>query len=234
MKKFLKLLLCLSLSGCATTPNVYVPPSYRFSADALNNGQNNLNKKYLIALPTGKNDPESDLQFMQFSNFIKKGLIQDGATIVNKLDDADIVVTLEYGISDPKEETINYSVPVYGQTGVASGTTNSSFYSNGYVATTTYAPSYGIVGVSNQQETYTYYSKFLRLEAYDLNAFRTTNKKVQVWKITVISAGSSGDLRKVFPVMVVASAPYFGKDTEHRISVYLSIDDPRIAEMKSQ
>jgi len=247
MKKLLAVLLCLGLSGCAT-PREYQSPSYFFSVDALNNGENTLNKKYFIAPPAGINDPESDLQFTQFSNYIKKGLIQNGASIVNKAVDADIVATLRYGISDPKEKTYNYSVPIIGQTGVASATTNisgqsytnGSFFSggyngvttSGYNATTTYTPSYGIVGINNQQETITYFAKYFVLEAYDLTMYRATKRIVQLWKITVTSAGTSGDLRKVFPIMVVASAPYWGQDTGHKISVEIASDDERIGVFK--
>ena len=43
------------------------------------------------------------------------------------------------------------------------------------------------------------------LDAIDLNEYRETEKEVQLWKTTVTSTGTSGDLRQVFPILVAAS-----------------------------
>jgi len=239
MKKLLAVLLCLGLAGCAT-PAGYQSLGYSISIDGLNNGQDTDNKKVFIAPPAGINDPESDLQFVEFSNYIKKGLTQNGAVIVNKVEDADILVTLRYGISDPKEHTYNYSVPIFGQTGVASSTTNATgqffktgpFISGGYSGTTTYTPSYGVIGSSTQQETIVSFLRYFVLEAYDLITYRETKKIVQLWKISVSSVGGSGDLRRIFPVLVAGSAPYFGRDTGHKIELEIGDDDASIVAIK--
>jgi hypothetical protein len=247
MKRLLGVMLCLGLVGCAT-PAIYHSPSFSISVDGLNDGENTDNKKIFIAPPAGVKDVESDLQFVEFSNYIKKGLAQNGAVIVDKADDADILITLRYGISDPKEHTFNYSVPIIGQNGVASSTTNISgqsfgngnFFSggysgttnSGYTATTTYTPSYGVIGSSSQQETIISFARYFVLEAYDLITYRTTKKVVQLWKISVSSVGGSGDLRRIFPVMVAGSAPYFGKDTGHKIDLEIGADEESIGTIK--
>jgi len=48
----------------------------------------------------------------------------------------------------------------------------------------------------------TVYDRYLIIEAYD--------DKNQVWKITVKSSGSSGNLSKVMPVLILSAMDYFG------------------------
>jgi hypothetical protein len=76
--------------------------------------------------------------------------------------------------------------------------------------------------------TDTVYSRFLFLDAYDVPTYMKENKMAQVWKTTVVSTGSSGDLRLVFPYMVAAMKPYLGTNTERRIKVEVPANDPAV------
>jgi hypothetical protein len=231
MRKIIPLLVLASMiCGCATPVTSFV-----VSVDSLNNGKLISEKRYLIS--SGMKDVNADdLQFMEYVSYVKRAFASQGLTVVEDPKDAEIAVFLTYGIGEPKEHAYTYSVPIWGQTGVSSARTFgqvSSFGNFGtYSSHTTYTPTYGIVGSNTRQGTFITYFRYLVIDAYDLDAYRKSQKEVQVWKTTIASVGSSGDLRRVFPALVAASSPYFGKNTGQKIIVELREDDPKMMEVK--
>lgn len=103
-----------------------------------------------------------------------------------------------------------------------------------YSGTTTYTPTYGITGSTTDSGTYTTYQRFLVLDALDLPEYRQTKKEVELWKTTITSTGSSGDLRRVFPYMVTASMPHIGTNTGQQVKVILMENDPAVMNLKGQ
>ena len=189
-------------------------------------------KKYFL-VPGNKDTSIDDLQFKEFANYIHKALKKNGFTPVNSLEIADIAIIFVYGIGEPKENQYSYSVPVLGQTGVSSSNTYGRLNSSGnYSSNTYYTPSYGITGSTNHVDSYTTYKRFMYIDAIDMKKFITSNKVFPVWKTSVTSEGSSGDLRKVLPVMVVGAIPYLGKNSGNLIKIEISEDDRRILEIK--
>ena len=57
---------------------------------------------------------------------------------------------------------------------------------------------------------------------------------VPIWKTTVTSTGKSSDIRRVFPVLVTAGDPYWGKNTGQQVGVWLREYDPRVSRMKAR
>ncbi len=103
-----------------------------------------------------------------------------------------------------------------GKTGVSSSNTYGTVSTYGNTATvnstTTYTPTYGVTGSTTHTGTYTTFTRYMFIDALDLNEYKKTEKQKQIWKTTVISTGSSGDLRRVVPVLVAASKPYVAKN----------------------
>ncbi len=149
---------------------------------------------------------------------------------------ADIAIFLGYGIGDPETHQFTYSLPTYGKTGVSSsntyGTVNTYGNTATYSGTTTYTPTYGVTGSTTHTGSRTTYFRYLLLDAVDLDEYRKTEKEVQLWKTTVTSTGSSGDLRQVFPILVAASKQYIGSNTGKKVKVILSESDNRVTEVK--
>jgi hypothetical protein len=60
------------------------------------------------------------------------------------------------------------------------------------------------------------------LGAYDAPSYLKEKKWVPVWKTTVKNNDGSADLRRIFPIMLAASAPYIGTNTgqEFQLSIY--------------
>jgi hypothetical protein len=111
------------------------------------------------------------------------------------------VLTFDYWIDDGKQRT--YSIPIYGQTGVASAQTFGTVSTYGNVgtvnATTTYTPTYGVTG--SMPVTETEFTRRLTLALFDGNAFRE-GKTQPVYEGNVVSSGSSGQLGVIVPKMI--------------------------------
>jgi hypothetical protein len=199
--------------------------------DSISTSQTAFKKKYIL-LPGLKNVSQSDLQFKEFSRYIEKALNSRGYIKVEDVNDAEIAILVLYGISAP-QSTIS-SVPIYGQTGISSSSTVGTISTFGSTSTfsgsTYYTPKYGVVG--SMPVTRTKYTRYLVLDAYDLDEFRESSKELEIWKTTVISSGRSGDLREIFPYLIVASTPYIGTNTGKQVTVKIFKNDKRVLEIK--
>lgn len=216
------------LLGCAG-------PMYHVKIDSISGFDTGTKKRYIL-LPGVKDVDPNDLQFREYSSYVERALSSAGYVRARDFKDANIAVFLAYGIGDPKDHQYSYSLPVWGQTGVSSSTTYGTIRSYGsygtYHGTTTYTPTYGITGYTTHVGSYTTFFRFILLDAVDLEEYRRSEKIVQVWKTTVTSRGSSGDLRRVFPVLVAAVRPYIGTNTGKQIDVTLTEGDKAVSEIK--
>jgi len=218
------------VSGCEST-------RYLVGVNSINDGEKIMSTKKVIIFSGIKDITKEDLQFKEYERYVTKAFIKKGYVVTNNPEEADIGVFLTYGIGGPQEHTYNYSMPVFGQTGVSSaqtfGTVQGFGNSATYSGTTTYTPSYGIVGATSGVGTVVTYTRFMRLDAYDLAGYRESKKEKHLWRTDTSSTGTSGDLRMIFPVMVAAAAPYIGENTEKTIEINLEENDKRIIEIKS-
>lgn len=175
-----------------------------------------------ILLSGMKDTNPNDLQYKEYAGYINNALQDKGFKQVD-FANADIVVFLYYGISDPVNEQYSYSKPIYGQTGVSSsyssGTLNSYGNMATYSGTTTYTPTYGVVGSQNYSGTKTNYIRHIVLDAVDAKKYKDTQEIQSLWKTTIMSTGSSSDLRTVFPILLGAGKEYIGTNTGKAIMV---------------
>ena len=212
------------LSGCA-------PLRFASNVDSLARADATAKNRYVL-LPGGKGVEAGDLQFQEFAAYIEKVLAEKGFVKAATFEDADVAIFLAYSIGEPQNYQYSYSVPTWGQTGVSSSETHGTVTSHGgmatYSGTTSYTPTYGITGSETHIGTQTGYTRFLSLDAYDVQTYINENKMAQVWKTDVISTGKTGDLRAVFPYMAVAMKPYLGTNTGRKIKVVLPENDPTV------
>ncbi|MCC4852520.1 MULTISPECIES: hypothetical protein [Vibrio] len=217
------------LSGCAVTPSFYA------HVDAIS-APESLNKKSYILLPGNEGVSQDDLLYMEYSNYLVRALSESGFEKASDFPSADIAIFMAYGIGDPRNEQYTYSIPTWGQTGVSSantfGTVNTYGNTSTYSATTTLTPTYGVTGSTTHIGNTTTYDRFLNIVAYDVDVYKKTEKMKQVWTTTVISSGSSGDLRRVMPVLVSAANPYLGKNTGQQVPVTLNENDKVVKNIK--
>lgn len=221
--------ILLFAQGCAVGPRFHV------NVDSISAPEAALKTKYFL-LPGVKDVEATDLQYREYSNYVERALTSSGYTKASNLAEAEIAIFLGYGIGDPETHQFTYSLPSYGQTGISSsntyGTVNTYGNTATYSGTTTHTPTYGVTGSTTHTGSRTTYFRYMWLDAVDLDEYRTSEKEVQLWKTTVTSSGSSGDLRQVFPVLVAASKPHIGSNTGKKIKIMLSEGDKRVIEIK--
>lgn len=212
-------LVFLILSGCGPMIHIYI--------DSISSPLSKEKKSYIL-LPGNKDTSINDLQFKEFATYVNRALLSQGFIPAKTIDEADVAIFLSYGISDPKEHQYTYSIPIYGQTGFSPVT----IFGSEYGPTTIYQPTYGIRGYKTVSGSHTTYFRFMILDAYDLNAFRERKELMQLWKTTATSTGSSGDLRRIFPILVAASKAYLASNTGEKVKVILFENDKIVSEIK--
>ncbi|MCG9712099.1 hypothetical protein L1D29_04620 [Shewanella insulae] len=230
-KKLLVLLAVVILAGCATTPQFHV------NVDSISAPGASKKTEYIL-LPGLKDVNEGDLQYQEYASYVERALQSNGYTKATNFQDADIAIFLAYGIGEPENHQYTYSLPTWGQTGVASsntyGTVNTYGNTATYSGTTFYTPTYGVTGSTTHTGSYTTFFRYMFLDAVDLDEYRKTKKEKQIWKTTVTSTGTSGDLRQVFPILVAASKPHIGTNTGKKVNVILKEADQRVMEIKGE
>jgi len=228
---FAILTLTFLLSGCAST----TAPYFNVFVDSISAPSSEELKKYVL-LPNNKGVTVDDLQFQEYASYVDRALLSQGFIKANDFNDANVAIFLGYGIGEPQTNQYTYSLPTWGKTGVASSNTYGTVSTYGNTATvssnTTYTPTYGVTGSTTHVGSYTTFTRYLLINALDLNEYKTNDKQKQIWKTTIVSTGSSGDLRQVLPVLVAASKPYVSKNTGKKIKVSLQEQDQRVLNIK--
>lgn len=212
-KIIISLLCAASLTGCASmgqdgitaAVNTYAKPEAK-------------DKKLFKLMPASDKTPENDLQYSEFSDYVEKTLLSQGYVKAQPGTAPNVVIFLGYSISAPSEKQESYSIPVFGQTGVSSSQTYGTVVGNSFSGTTYNTPTYGITSFANGVNSYTTFTRQVVLDAYT-SAKGDGENVYQVWKTVVTSTGSSGDLRYIFPYMIVAAKPYIAINTGKAVIV---------------
>ncbi len=231
--KVLIIIISVILVNCTSLPQfvVYV----NSISDA--KGEVNIGTKYWLT-SSMKNLNTNDLQYQEYSAFIHKALISRGYIQSSSMAHSDIIIFLQYGISEPKTNQSAGYKPIWGQKGISSSTTSGSINSFGgtstYSGSTIYNSSYGVTGYKPYTRTHTTYTRYIILEAINSKIYLKNKKILQVWKTTIMSSGSSGDIRRVFPVLVAAANAYIGGNTLNNIKIKLTEEDERVLNIKDQ
>ena len=224
MKWLSALILSAVITGCTTSYRVYVSGL----------GQSTPEMRRYVLLPAAADITVHDLQFQEFARYIHVSLATQEYEPVDEVAQADVVLFMHYGIGNPQQVTSTY--PIIGKTGGGTSTFSGTVYGTGGSAqasgTVTKKPQYGVVGTG--AATKTRYTRHLILEAVDARHYLRTEEIMPVWKTTVTSTGKTGDIRRVFPVLVTAAEPYWGKNTGQQVGMWLSGYDPKVDKMKAR
>jgi hypothetical protein len=176
-------------------------------------------------------DP-ADLQFREFAGQLDRVLLAKGFRPAAPDARPDLLVLMSYGIGEP--QTSYYSYPVFGRiSGGTSTFTASTFGSGGSAQTTgtvTSPTRHGVVATRTVARKE--FQRWAAIEAVDVETFIKTQKIAQAWRTEMSSSGSSGDLRRVFPVMLAAGQPYIGAKTRQQVRRVLKDDSPEVVAIR--
>jgi len=196
----------LFLSGCAGFVKSDVAVFHQL-------GEKPAPTKYIFVPLKGQ---ENSLEYKTYKELIRKQLSKYQYKEVDASENPDVVIAFSYGIDSGTEKLA--SVPIFGQTGVSSSSTFGTLSTYGnygtYSGTTTYTPTYGIVGSSTV--SITEFSRGLWLYIVEAKSVGTKNLNI-LYEGSVKSSGSSSQLSRVMPAMVEALFKKFpGKSGETR------------------
>lgn len=233
MKKILILLFLsvLLLSGCARY--------YIIGIDSINNREP-LSDKSFVLLPGNKDTSATELQFQEYAGYVAKILASTGYALAASQETAAIEIFLSYGVGEPESHVYSYAEPVWGQVRAniktyttQSTTTSPSGDTTTYASNTRVDPEYGITGFTTKTGVYTSYNKFIVMDAYDLKTKQKDGKLKHLWKTTISSAGTTKDLRKLFPVMLIAAKQHIGGNTGEELEVQYPEESEEVKLLKT-
>jgi hypothetical protein len=76
------------------------------------------------------------------------------------------------------------------------------------------------------------YRRYLLLVGVNAQLYEPQAKVVPLWKVMAVSTGYSTDLRRIFPIMLVACKPFIGTTTAKEVTVRLREDDEQVRQLR--
>jgi hypothetical protein len=196
------LTLLFGVSGCATT--------FQTEVDSISSEVSHRDRVYIIVADLSEQE-SIDLQFQEYRSYVEKMLVAKRFSVTNSYEEADAAILLTYQIGDPNTEIYTYSVPNAGDN---------------------FRTLEDRKGPVTRSKPVTTYLRTLSLDALDLAEYKISGKSIQLWKTTVTSEGSSGDLRSVFPFLVLAASDYVATNTGRKVAVIINADDDRLESIR--
>lgn len=190
------LLAGVILTGCADGAGVL--PQYIEARIKSFSVIDKINPGTTIAIYGGEID--STLEFDSVRNRVRQYLERSGYVVVNLNEKPDQVMLVLFGIDNGQTVQRNVSVPIFGQTGVASSSTYGTINSYGTTstlnATTFNTPSFGVTGYNNFTVNDKVYSRYLILDIIDPKQSSEGRYKF-VYQSELNSTGSCGNFHSV-------------------------------------
>lgn len=209
--------------GCTITPQLAV------NIDAIDSGQAVQDARYVLK-PVVKGVDESDLHFAEYSRHIDNALQKHGMTRVDSVDEANVQISVNYGIKSRQRALLRHSVlddPFYYERrcrhrhkGQCLHRYPSRFYDHNDWF---YGPR------RRQVDVLTSYSVFVSLEARLID---TDTAKPVLWTTRARARFAKPDLRVTLPLLLVAAEDFIGVDTGRERTVILRGDELAIASSK--
>lgn len=219
-------LLSFALAGAAACWLAGCNNSYQVKVDALSKPEAEKAVAYRLQTSGSGIDPKS-LRNQEAERFVRTALSGRGLYEAPKPELADVVVTLDYGVSEPKLVREMRTEPIYrtlpGRVFTAVVQVGVDKNGNPIFATQTYQepPSTEYIGDREYMVTVVKYEKYLRLSARENKPAGDNAPPAELWTVDVSSEGESRDLRKHLPVLAAATIEFVGKDTRGQKSIRL-------------
>ncbi len=206
---FLGAIVILTMHGCTTTPKIsdprYMPNSLfdvKVSSFAAPDAVTRAYGGKMFITSAMKNVGDNDLEFIQAAKYIENAL-SVAYLRVNRVEAADILIRVAYGIGSPHRNYDNVVV------------SHGYSYPVGWMWFT--APP------QTKTVTTTSYHRNLIIEAYWL---KDKVADTPIWKTIANSEGSSSDIHTVLPYMIAASRGYMGISSGRQMDVRYNTSTP--------
>ena len=188
-------------SGCSPMVN-----KYHVSIDAITAPKTSLQPETYVIKPLGDEQNSSDLRFQRYTQHLEKMLNQKGYKLATHANLAEQIIYFSYGLEKVQEERHIYQEPEV-SVGISWG------FPYGYYRW--HHPFWHDVGYTSYrtyERRYILYNRYITIVAKDQH-----NK--ELWRVDTSSIGKSNNLRKIIPLLIDASEPYIGTDTQGAIEL---------------
>ena len=230
-KVLLGAVVLVALQGCGTL--------YELDIVAQNPNQTGTHGTYVLA-PANADISIDSANFKKYSAQVERVLVHRDLQRLphDQLADADMIVVLDYFVSDPIVTAYSETQPMFqsrGQGQMDSGTgsegpSGSGTESDSYEPDTLPDPDFA--GKETYRFPRTNYSRELSLRAisfaWDGQDVKSVKSTGNLWTLMVQTVGSSPDLDEVLPVMVAAADPYIATHSDQTIKKKMNGTDKRI------
>ena len=219
----------LFVAGCASTTEVKIDSLSKPKAEEV------------ISYSIHNNNPlvaEDSLRYKEAVGFVKTALSGKGLYEAPDAQKADIVVSVDYGVSPPEVRRETVPEPIYRTKPGAVHTEPIQIGTDPkgnpiYGTATQEEPTTTeIIGYRDRVTTSIVYEKYLRLSARDNKPVAEGVPPTDIWTIDAACEGESHDLRANLPLIVAATIDYIGKDTHGQKTIRIKDSNPDVAFVK--
>lgn len=193
------------ITGCTPMVN-----KYRVTVDAIAAPEGTTQPSSYVIQPLDGSTQSSDLHFQRQSQHLIKLLNRQGYTQATHAHLAESLVYFDYGLEKVQEERRIYREPEV-SFGISWG------FPYGYYHRR-YHPFWHDVGYTTYR---TYERRHVLYNRYILIIAKDQLGK-ELWRVDVSSVGESNNLAKIVPLLIDASAPYLGTDTQEPIQLSIA------------
>jgi hypothetical protein len=219
----------LLAAGCANSTTVKIDSLAKPKAEE------SISYKILNKNPAVDDD---SLRYKEAAGYVRTALSGKGLYEAPDNQNADLVVSIDYGVGPPQSRREVVSEPVYvtlpGQMRVERVQVGTDRNGNPVYQTITVqdAPRTEFAGYREYFVTVTVYEKFLRLNATENKPAAEGRPPSEIWTIDITSEGESRDIRKALPILAAASIDYVGKDSLGQKTIRIKDTDKDVAFIK--
>ena len=219
----------LFAAGCANSTTVKIDSLAKPKAEE------SISYKILNKNPTVDDD---SLRYKEAAGYVRTALSGKGLYEAPDNQNADLVVSIDYGVGPPQSRREVVSEPVYvtlpGQMRMERVQVGTDRNGNPVYQTMTVQdpPRTEFAGYREYFVTVTVYEKFLRLNATENKPAAEGRPPSEIWTVDITSEGESRDIRKALPILAAASIDYVGKDSLGQKTIRIKDTDKDVAFIK--
>ncbi|MCP4092284.1 MAG: hypothetical protein GY747_02455 [Planctomycetes bacterium] len=224
-------LLLALLASCSFGPQIY-----EVQVDAQATEPQPESQSYVLASAM-EGTSTSDLQFQEFASYLNHALQDQGYRPAFNRADADLVISLAYGISEAIEKKEYYRQPIwetndapYVYRAIPTGSRRDCPTSIGYYP----APRHRIVGYTEGSRTVIVFDHTMQVFAMTSRQIGSSMMSLEQWSVDCKVTDARGDLRVTLPVMLAGARIYFGKSSGRTVIFELEEDHPDVLQLMGE
>ncbi|HVZ64811.1 MAG TPA: hypothetical protein VG936_09590 [Lacunisphaera sp.] len=229
------MVLAAGLGGCASS-------GYNVQVDAISQAANAVaadpGKSYRL-VPANPTEDTDSLHYKEVAGFIRTALSSKGMYESPDPEKADVVVTVEYGMNQPRVKFQSIALPVIEDSGgqkvvqtVDSVDPYTGLHSGPYQITVDIPAERHVVGTEHKVKPTVVYEKYLNVSAHKNQPDTDGRSGAEVWSVNVSAEDESKELRRYLPVLAAATADYIGTNTHEEKDAKISDQDDNVAFIK--